>query len=103
MESEVTLNLFWVSACGRLRSSGVLPRGYPHPASPVVLAKGGISIGRNVLKASLGLSLPPLPENTELRTRVLELGGGAAAKHERRTVFEAVTIAELPPPHNPYR
>ena len=80
----------------------VLPRGYPLPESPVVLTKGRSSISLNVLEVSLGLPLPPLPENTELRTRVLELGG-VAAKHERRTVFEAMSIANLPSPHNPYR
>lgn len=80
----------------------VLPRGYPLPESPVVLTKARISISLDLLETSLGLPLPPLPENKELRTRVLELGS-AAAKHERRTVFEAVSTANLPPPHNPYR
>lgn len=80
----------------------VLPRGYPHPDAPIVFTKDKRSISLNRLGTSLGLQLPDLPANLELRRKVIELSG-AETKYERRDVFEAVPVTDLPPPHNPFR
>jgi hypothetical protein len=80
----------------------VVPRGYPIPEAPAVFTEDKRSMSLDVLEGSLGLKLPRLPENLELRRSVMELGG-AEAKYERREFFEAVPVTDLPPPHNPYR
>jgi hypothetical protein len=79
----------------------VVPRGYLDPEAPFVAARDNGLISRDDLEASLGLQLPGLPENQELRRRVMELGG-AETKYIRRQLFEAIHMTDLPPPHNPF-
>jgi hypothetical protein len=79
----------------------VLSRGYPDPAAAVIYTKEGWT-SRDGLEASVGLQLPGLPENGELRKRVIELGG-SETEYVRRQVFEAVPVTELPYPFNPYQ
>ncbi|MHB8246475.1 MAG: hypothetical protein ACYDGN_14225 [Acidimicrobiales bacterium] len=55
---------------------------------------------RPVAECLVGQSLPDLPEHQELYRQVLDLGGGMWDEDFRR-VFEAVPVADLPPPHNP--
>jgi len=81
----------------------ILPRGYPLPEAPVILDKRGANVSREELAALIGLQLPGLPDNQELRAKVIELTGGAEERYETRRVFEAVPVSDLPPPHNPYQ
>ena len=81
----------------------ILPRGYPFPEAPIIFDKTTI-VSRAELEALLGLRLPSLPDNRELRIKVPELGDSSPeAKYVKRYIFQAVLVTDLPPPHNPYR
>lgn len=57
---------------------------------------------RAEIESLVGASLPELPAHEELYRRVLAMGGGVTEERSR-PVFEAVTVSDLPPPHNPWR
>jgi hypothetical protein len=55
---------------------------------------------RAAVERLVGMPLLDLPQYDKLYRRVIELGGGCY-QEQFRQVFEAIPVAELPPPHNP--
>jgi hypothetical protein len=53
----------------------ILPRGYPDPEAPSIFNKAKRIVSRAELEALVGLPLPTLPDDPELRIKVIELGG----------------------------
>lgn len=57
---------------------------------------------RAEIEAIIGAALPALPGHEDLYRRVRDLGGGTLTE-AARPVFEAYPVADLPPPHLPFR
>ena len=92
-----------------LRVYEVWPPGSPGSVegsvSSVLLGPSGprwAEADRAEIEAIIGAELPALPGHDELYRRVCDLGGGTL-NEAARPVFKAHPVADLPPPHMPFR
>jgi hypothetical protein len=86
----------------------VWPSGSPTGDSPDIHRvnlrgqTGWDKASRKEIEAHVGGALSRLPPHDDLYRRVLACGGGVTRK-VLRSIFEAVPVLTLPPPHNPSR